>query len=164
MDNASAEQTAVGNDPNQRVEDAAYSAAYNFVIRIRVGVARIWPWLRLVLRLCVAFTIVQIGDGAFQTVVISMLGLIYCAVLSVRGEATDNAYYSGFLATFTTSRLLRYIMSEPNRPLEDKLKEMSEDTETASAPEGRLRRIESGLLQVIFAVPLLNVFFAQFLD
>jgi hypothetical protein len=116
------------------------------------------------LQIAIAYEVVQIAEGDFQTIVISVLGLIYCRLRAMSAEAAVNFYHSGYLTTFTSARIAVYLTSEPDRRMEDKLDEMVAEISKMNPDAQRtLRRIESGILNVIFALPLVKICLAHLL-
>lgn len=110
----------------------------------------------------IAYEAVQIAEGDFQTVVISVLGLLYCRLRAVSAEAATTSYYSGYLTTFTSTRIAVYLTSQPDRRMEDKLDEMIAELGKVNPDQQRtLRRIELGILNVIFLLPLVNICLAH---
>jgi hypothetical protein len=106
----------------------------------------------------IAYEIVQIAEGDFQTIVICVLGLIYSNLRAMSAEAGVTAYYSGYLATFTSTRIAVYLTSQPDRSMEDKIEEMMAELGKMNPdPRRTLRRILGGILNVIFAVPLVKI-------
>ena len=67
------------------------------------------------LEIAIAYEVVQIAEGDFQAIVISVLGLICCRLRSMSAQAWVNSYYLGYLTTFTSTRLAHYLTSEPDR-------------------------------------------------
>src|SRR5712692_5280784 len=64
------------------------------------------------LQIGIAYEVVQIAEGDFQTIVISILGLLYCGLRAIAAEAAVSYYYSGYLTTFTSTRIALYLSSQ----------------------------------------------------
>ncbi len=110
------------------------------------------------IEIAIALALVQIADGEFQTIVICLLGLIYCRLRSITAEAGVNSYYMSFLISFTSTRIAMYLTSQGERTMEDKLGEMIAEAEKFNPdPRRTLRHIMLGILNVVFVLPVLKI-------
>jgi hypothetical protein len=108
----------------------------------------------------VAYEIVQIAEGDLQTIVVCILGLMYCGLRVMSAEAEVNAYCMGYML----SQIAVYQSSEPERKMEDKLAEMTTALGRGSFdPQRRYRWIESWILNLVFGIPLLKICFTHLL-
>ena len=109
-------------------------------------------------QIAIAFELVQIVEGDFQTIVICALGLIYTGLRAMSADAAISAYYSGYLTTYTSTHLAIYLTSEPERKMEEKIDEMMAGLDKMNPdPHRRFRTIEFAVLNIIFLVPLLKI-------
>lgn len=110
------------------------------------------------IQIAIAFGLVQVVERDFQTIVTCALGLIYTGLRALSAEVAINAYYSGYLTTYTITHLGIYLTSEPERKMEDKIEEMVKGLESKNPdPHRKLRMIEFTILNLIFGIPLLKI-------
>lgn len=129
----------------RRIKKTSHNVGY-WVVRIGLPL----------LQIAIAFELVQIVEGGFQTIVICVLGLIYCGLRAMSADAAVSSYYSGYLTTYTVTHLAIYLTTEPERKMEDKIEEMMTGLDKNPDPHRRLRTIEFAILNIIFVVPLLK--------
>ncbi len=107
---------------------------------------------RAIFEIAVAFFLVRIAEGPFQTIVVCLLGLIYKKARFLSVDMAANAHVMGFIITRSAC-----FVKDPNDTDEQLDQSLDEYVKRAATMEYKILRYEDWILNVIFVFPILQL-------
>lgn len=117
---------------------------------------RLWFWIvkagRAVAEIAIACVLVSLTEGAFQTTVVCLLGLIYkrIRVLSLDRLASDE------MIGFIISRTAQFVRNESDT-FEQVERSVNEQLRSMKTAESTLIHVEDWILNAVFVLPLVKL-------